>query len=38
MVPRPRSPSRSAEAAAGAHLFFSDLNYEYVRINAEYTS
>jgi glutamate N-acetyltransferase / amino-acid N-acetyltransferase len=23
---------------AGAHLFFSDLNYEYVRINAEYTS
>ncbi len=23
---------------AGAHVFFSDLNYEYVRINAEYTS
>jgi glutamate N-acetyltransferase / amino-acid N-acetyltransferase len=24
--------------AADAHLYFSDLNYEYVRINAEYTS
>jgi glutamate N-acetyltransferase/amino-acid N-acetyltransferase len=24
--------------AARAHVFFSDLNYEYVRVNAEYTS
>ena len=35
---RPRSRSGSAAATASAHVYFSDLNHEYVRINAEYTT
>ena len=37
-VPRPRSGSRSAAATASAHVYFSDLTHEYIRINAEYTT
>jgi glutamate N-acetyltransferase/amino-acid N-acetyltransferase len=29
---------RLGRGTASAHLYFSDLNYEYVRINAEYTT
>ena len=36
--PRPSSRSASAAARHGAHVWFSDLGYEYVRINAEYTT
>ena len=37
-APRPRSRSRSAAATRRAHVYFSDLTAEYVRINAEYTT
>ena len=36
--PRPRSACGSAAARHRAHVWFSDLGYEYVRINAEYTT
>jgi N-acetylglutamate synthase/N-acetylornithine aminotransferase len=29
---------RLGRGSDSAHLYFSDLNYEYVRINAEYTT
>ena len=35
---RPRSSSASAAASTRAHVCFSDLTHEYVRINAEYTT
>ena len=36
--PRPRSACASTAARHSAHVWFSDLSYEYVRINAEYTT
>ena len=36
--PRSSSPCGWAAATHGAHVWFSDLGYEYVRINAEYTT
>ena len=35
---RPRSRSGSGAATHRAHMYFSDLNHEYIRINAEYTT
>ena len=35
---RPRSRCGSAAATRRAHVYFSDLTHEYVRINAEYTT
>ena len=29
---------RLGRGEASAHMYFSDLNHEYVRINAEYTT
>ena len=34
---RDRDPA-SAAATARAHVFFSDLTHDYIRINAEYTT
>ena len=36
--PRPRSALRLDRGEGAAHVWFSDLGYEYVRINAEYTT
>ena len=36
--PRPRSALRLDRGEHAAHVWFSDLGYEYVRINAEYTT
>ena len=36
--PRPRSALRLDRGEHSAHVWFSDLSYEYVRINAEYTT
>ena len=35
---RPRSACASAAASTRAHVWFSDLGYEYVPLNAEYTT
>ena len=35
---KPRSGCGSAAASGRAHVWFSDLGYEYVKINAEYTT
>jgi glutamate N-acetyltransferase/amino-acid N-acetyltransferase len=36
--PEPEIAVRLGRGEAGSHMYFSDLNHEYIRINAEYTT